>query len=119
MGKLIKPVKWKLLAEHLAQNATPTSGLRPLHQDTIGLAWNAKIWRFDDQQDLPIFTADFSWTQWSHSEEGVAWRNRWAPSVKTKRKKDKDRGSIEAAAEQALSAHARTTELAGETRFGR
>lgn len=78
MGGATKPVKWTALASRLAQESSTRSDLRALHKDILGLAWNAAIWRFDDQRDLPIFTAERNWKKWIASSEGIAWQERWS-----------------------------------------
>lgn len=78
MGMICKPVQWTLLTKRLKAEAAMHSEIRALRSETIGLAWNAGIWRFEDQRDLPIFTSERSWVVWINSEHGIAWRKKCA-----------------------------------------
>jgi hypothetical protein len=71
-----KPVSWSALTKRMAQEAHERgqADFRPLHQDTIGLAWDRKLWRFEGQmEEFPVFDETLKWGGWIKSNAGLRW----------------------------------------------
>lgn len=77
MGGSQKPVEWVKLARKMASEAK-LGRIKSLTQDDIGFSWNAKIWRFEGQEELPVFDGSVRWNIWIKSEEGIEWRGKYA-----------------------------------------
>lgn len=77
MGRMTKPVNWKKLSERMESEAK-LGNITLVSQDNIGYAWNEKIWRFDGQEDIPVFNGGFRWNEWIVSQEGKEWREQYA-----------------------------------------
>ena len=77
-GSDVKPVHWAKLCERMAEEsyARLDPAFRPLAKDTIGFAWNFKIWRFSGQLDeFPVFDEQLKWKEWPKSDDGLRWKS--------------------------------------------
>jgi hypothetical protein len=75
-GHNTKPVNWAALCARMIEesNARGNPDFRPLSKDTLGFAWNHKIWRFSGQRDeFPIFDESLKWKDWLKSAAGIQW----------------------------------------------
>jgi len=74
-----KPVKWMELCTRMAAESHKrgSDDFRALHPDSVALAWDHKVWRFEGEMNLfPVFDkkSGVKWTVWIASADGVKWR---------------------------------------------
>jgi hypothetical protein len=72
-----KPVAWTRLGLrmfHEAKQRGDPDHFRPLFHETLGGAWNEKLWRFPGQRDeFPVFNDKNMWTDWLKTDWGLHW----------------------------------------------
>lgn len=72
-----KPVAWSRLGLrmfHEAEKRKDPEGFRPLFHETLGAAWNEKLWRFPGQhEEFPVFNDKNMWTDWLKTDWGIRW----------------------------------------------
>lgn len=75
---ICKPVKWaelSLAMFHESERRKTPDKFRPLFRETLGAAWNYKLWRFPGQEDeFPVFTETSNWSAWIETTAGKIWQ---------------------------------------------